>query len=186
MKIIDHKDAINRRQDKRLIIVLTAIHRVSCLNQTVLRVNRVNVNNGVDDTGCCVVVRGTTIPGIAARRIATITRVTIVTTTWVFGLCWFVAVLFCVRTDEWEFIGRTKKESRSNPVRLMTSSEYQTESDSLVGCKVEQLSDSHNFKANSTAHINTLFQAIAPLKVKLGYFGLYLTRFPTSLQKLGI
>ncbi|MEH1855326.1 MAG: hypothetical protein V7L11_27505 [Nostoc sp.] len=31
-----HKDAINRRQDKRLIIVLTAIHRVSCLNRTVL------------------------------------------------------------------------------------------------------------------------------------------------------
>ncbi|MCL6750745.1 hypothetical protein KBT16_07010 [Nostoc sp. CCCryo 231-06] len=43
MKIIDHKDpinhhkdAINRRQDKRLIIVKTAIHRVSCLNRTVL------------------------------------------------------------------------------------------------------------------------------------------------------
>jgi hypothetical protein len=44
MKILDHKDAINRRQDERLIIVLTAIliivetaiHRVSCLNRTVL------------------------------------------------------------------------------------------------------------------------------------------------------
>ncbi|QFS42661.1 hypothetical protein [Nostoc sphaeroides] len=38
MKIIDHKSAINRRQDERLIIVETAIHRVSCLNRTVLRV----------------------------------------------------------------------------------------------------------------------------------------------------
>ncbi|MBN3960238.1 hypothetical protein [Nostoc sp. NMS8] len=37
MKIINFKDAINRRQDKRLIIVETAIHRVSCLNRTVLR-----------------------------------------------------------------------------------------------------------------------------------------------------
>ncbi len=27
-------DAINRRQDKRLIIVETAIHRVSCLNRS--------------------------------------------------------------------------------------------------------------------------------------------------------
>jgi hypothetical protein len=31
-----HKNAINRRQDERLIIVETAIHRVSCLNRTVL------------------------------------------------------------------------------------------------------------------------------------------------------
>ncbi|MBN3960404.1 hypothetical protein [Nostoc sp. NMS8] len=38
MKILDRKDAINRRQDERLIIVETAIHRVSYLNQTVLRV----------------------------------------------------------------------------------------------------------------------------------------------------
>ncbi|MGF1933834.1 MAG: hypothetical protein RM347_005465 [Nostoc sp. ChiQUE02] len=43
MKILDHKDpinhdkdAINRRQDERLIIVETAIHRVPCLNRTVL------------------------------------------------------------------------------------------------------------------------------------------------------
>ncbi|MEH2057136.1 MAG: hypothetical protein V7K97_13440 [Nostoc sp.] len=36
MKILDHKDTINRRQDERLIIVETAIHRVSCLNRTVL------------------------------------------------------------------------------------------------------------------------------------------------------
>ncbi|MCC5609675.1 hypothetical protein LC612_23580 [Nostoc sp. CHAB 5834] len=33
MKIIDHKSAINRRQDERLIIVETAIHRVYCLNR---------------------------------------------------------------------------------------------------------------------------------------------------------
>ncbi|MDZ8263846.1 hypothetical protein [Nostoc sp. ChiQUE01b] len=37
MKIIDRKDTIDRRQDERLIIVETAIHRVSCLNRTVLR-----------------------------------------------------------------------------------------------------------------------------------------------------
>ncbi len=36
MKILDYKDTINRRQDERLIIVETAIHRVSCLNRTVL------------------------------------------------------------------------------------------------------------------------------------------------------
>ncbi|MEH2091893.1 MULTISPECIES: hypothetical protein [unclassified Nostoc] len=35
MKIIDPKDAINRRQDEGLIIVKTAIYRVSCLKQTV-------------------------------------------------------------------------------------------------------------------------------------------------------
>ncbi|MEH1768693.1 MAG: hypothetical protein V7L27_17160 [Nostoc sp.] len=36
MKILDHKDAINHRQDEELIIVETAIYRVSCLNRTVL------------------------------------------------------------------------------------------------------------------------------------------------------
>ncbi|MEH1764875.1 MAG: hypothetical protein V7L27_13950 [Nostoc sp.] len=36
MKIINLKDAINRRLYKRLIIVETPIHRVSCLNRTVL------------------------------------------------------------------------------------------------------------------------------------------------------
>ncbi|QMS89005.1 hypothetical protein HUN01_15865 [Nostoc edaphicum CCNP1411] len=34
--IIYHKDAINRRLYKRPIIVEMAIHRVFCLNQTVL------------------------------------------------------------------------------------------------------------------------------------------------------
>ncbi|MEH1768197.1 MAG: hypothetical protein V7L30_17385 [Nostoc sp.] len=38
MKIINLKDAINRRLYKRLIIVETPIHRVSCLNRTVLNV----------------------------------------------------------------------------------------------------------------------------------------------------
>ncbi|MBN3910036.1 MAG: hypothetical protein HWQ35_26890 [Nostoc sp. NMS1] len=38
MKILDRKDAINRRQDERPIIVETAIHRVSFFNRTVLRV----------------------------------------------------------------------------------------------------------------------------------------------------
>jgi hypothetical protein len=36
MKILDHKDAINRRQDEGLILVKTAIYRVSCFNRTVL------------------------------------------------------------------------------------------------------------------------------------------------------
>ncbi|MEH1778993.1 hypothetical protein [Nostoc sp.] len=37
MKTIDRKDAINRRQDERLILVETAIHRVSCLNRVFSR-----------------------------------------------------------------------------------------------------------------------------------------------------
>ncbi|MFS0519891.1 hypothetical protein ACEYW6_35065 [Nostoc sp. UIC 10607] len=37
MKVIDHKDAINRRLYKGLIIVKTAIYRVSSLNRTVLQ-----------------------------------------------------------------------------------------------------------------------------------------------------
>ncbi|MEH1916785.1 hypothetical protein [Nostoc sp.] len=37
MKILDRKDAINHRQDERLIIVETAIHRVSCLDRTVFK-----------------------------------------------------------------------------------------------------------------------------------------------------
>ncbi|QMS91212.1 hypothetical protein HUN01_27815 [Nostoc edaphicum CCNP1411] len=36
MKILDHKDAMNRRLYKRPIIVETAIYRVFCLNRTVL------------------------------------------------------------------------------------------------------------------------------------------------------
>ena len=38
MKIIDHKDAINRRLYNNQFFVETAIYRVSCLNRTVLRV----------------------------------------------------------------------------------------------------------------------------------------------------
>ena len=38
MKILDQKDAIYR------ILVKTAIHRVSCLNQTVLTLNRLDAN----------------------------------------------------------------------------------------------------------------------------------------------
>ncbi|MBW4479058.1 MAG: hypothetical protein KME54_19925 [Tolypothrix brevis GSE-NOS-MK-07-07A] len=37
MKIIDHKDAINRRLYNNKSFVETAIYRVSCLNRTVLR-----------------------------------------------------------------------------------------------------------------------------------------------------
>jgi hypothetical protein len=33
MKILDRKNAMNRRQDEGLIIVETAIHRVCCLNE---------------------------------------------------------------------------------------------------------------------------------------------------------
>jgi hypothetical protein len=36
MKILDHKSAINRRQDNNQSFVLRAIHRVSYLNRTVL------------------------------------------------------------------------------------------------------------------------------------------------------
>ncbi|WP_375513832.1 hypothetical protein [uncultured Nostoc sp.] len=39
---LDHKDAINRRQDNNQSFVLTAIYRVSCLNRTVLRRRRTN------------------------------------------------------------------------------------------------------------------------------------------------
>ncbi|MEH2218209.1 MAG: hypothetical protein V7K72_14045 [Nostoc sp.] len=39
MEILDRKDAINRPQDE-MILVETAIHRVSCLNRTVLRDRR--------------------------------------------------------------------------------------------------------------------------------------------------
>ncbi len=35
-KVIDRKDAINRRQDNNQSFVLTAINRVSSLNRTVL------------------------------------------------------------------------------------------------------------------------------------------------------
>jgi hypothetical protein len=38
MKIIDHKDAINRRLYEGLMIVETPIYRVSSLNRTLLRV----------------------------------------------------------------------------------------------------------------------------------------------------
>jgi hypothetical protein len=47
MKILDRKDPINRRQDERLIIVETAIHRVSCLNRTVLPYTQLNCPNNV-------------------------------------------------------------------------------------------------------------------------------------------
>jgi hypothetical protein len=36
MKIIDRKEAINRRQDEGLMIVETPIYRVWCLSRTVL------------------------------------------------------------------------------------------------------------------------------------------------------
>ncbi|MBW4677612.1 MAG: hypothetical protein KME52_27520 [Desmonostoc geniculatum HA4340-LM1] len=36
MKILDHKDAINRRLYNNQSFVETAIHRVSCLNRSVL------------------------------------------------------------------------------------------------------------------------------------------------------
>ncbi|MEH1924745.1 hypothetical protein [Nostoc sp.] len=43
---------INRRQDARLIIVKTAIHRVSCLNRTVLQVvllTAILIDNAIPD-----------------------------------------------------------------------------------------------------------------------------------------
>ncbi|MCC5628636.1 hypothetical protein LC613_11210 [Nostoc sphaeroides CHAB 2801] len=45
MKILNHKDAINRRQDKGLIIVETAINRVFWLNRTVLIVSWVLISD---------------------------------------------------------------------------------------------------------------------------------------------
>ncbi|WP_196517463.1 hypothetical protein [Nostoc sp. WHI] len=39
MKILDRKNVINHRHDERLIIVETAIYRVSCLNRTVLQLH---------------------------------------------------------------------------------------------------------------------------------------------------
>jgi hypothetical protein len=36
IEILDHKDAINRRQDEGVILVKTAIYRVFCFNRTVL------------------------------------------------------------------------------------------------------------------------------------------------------
>ncbi|MBX9253408.1 hypothetical protein H1Q63_05435 [Desmonostoc muscorum CCALA 125] len=41
------KDAINRRQDERLILVETAIYRVWCLNRTVLGAFALSVTVGV-------------------------------------------------------------------------------------------------------------------------------------------
>ncbi|MEH1767050.1 MAG: hypothetical protein V7L30_11450 [Nostoc sp.] len=55
MKIINLKDAINRRLYKRLIIVETPIHRVSCLNRTVLTLVRINTSVWiVSPIDCCI------------------------------------------------------------------------------------------------------------------------------------
>jgi len=110
-------------------------------------INRYDVKfiYGVSKSECCAAVRGTTIRGTAGVRIATGTSVTTGTTTLGFGLLSLPPALFCVRVDGWEFIEHTKEESRLTPVRLLTISKNQTESDSLVGSKVEELFGSSNF-----------------------------------------
>ncbi|WP_442854745.1 hypothetical protein [Fischerella sp. PCC 9605] len=108
---------------------------------------------GAGTSGCCAVVRGTTIQGIAVRRIATTTTRTTTTTTSGFGL-WFPArALFCARVGVWECVERALEESRPVPVMSATASENQTGLGSLVGVKAERLPslqypefDSHSFQ----------------------------------------
>ncbi|MEH2029585.1 MAG: hypothetical protein V7K67_07900 [Nostoc sp.] len=45
IKILNSKDAINRRLYKGMIIVETAIYRVSCLNRTVLASLQLKIKN---------------------------------------------------------------------------------------------------------------------------------------------
>jgi hypothetical protein len=74
---------------------------------------------GMGNSGCCAVVRGTTILKIAVLLIATTTTPTTITTTIsVFVLCvvYFRRALFCARVGVWECIERAKEESRPVPV----------------------------------------------------------------------
>jgi hypothetical protein len=88
------------------------------------------------NSGCCAVVRGTTILKIAVLLIATTTTPTTITTTIsVFVLCvvYFRRALFCARVGVWECIERAKEESRPVPVMSVTVSKYQLGWGSLVG-----------------------------------------------------
>ncbi len=85
-------------------------------------------------TECCAVVRGTTILKTAVLLIATGTIPTTGTTTTVFGLfALFPPELFCARVGVWECVERAEEESRPVPAILVTVSEYQIGSSSLVG-----------------------------------------------------
>jgi hypothetical protein len=99
---------------------------------------------GAGTSGCCAVVPGTTIRGIAVLRVVTTTSRTIGTTTTGFGLSFPPRELFCARVGVWECVERAEEESRPVPVMLVTVSEYQTELGSLVGVKAEQLPNSTN------------------------------------------
>ncbi|MEH1811152.1 MAG: hypothetical protein V7K26_04325 [Nostoc sp.] len=59
MKIINHKDAINCRLYKGMIIVETAIYRVSCLNQTVLEYLQSFDTRSYSQGGSCYRLRET-------------------------------------------------------------------------------------------------------------------------------
>jgi hypothetical protein len=95
---------------------------------------------GAGNSGCCAVVRGTTILKIAVLLTATGTTQTTITTTSVFGLCVVLRrALFCARVGVWECVERAKEESRPVPVMSATASENQTGLGSLVGVKAERL-----------------------------------------------
>ncbi len=71
---------------------------------------------GVGTSGCCVVVPGTTIRGIAVLHIVTTTTRTTGTTTGASVLLSPPRALFCARVGVWECVERAKKESRPAPV----------------------------------------------------------------------
>jgi hypothetical protein len=98
---------------------------------------------GAGNSGCCAVVRGTTILKTVVLPIATGTTQTTITTTSGFGLCVVLLrrALFCARVGVWECVERAKEESRPVPAMLVTASENQTGLGSLVGVKAERLPD---------------------------------------------
>ncbi len=112
----------------------------SCANRYLLFSLGRGSKEGVGNSGCCAVVRGTTILKIAVLPIATTTTQTTITTTSVFGLCAVLRrALFCARVGVWECVERAKEESRPVPAMLVTVSENQTGLGSLVGVKAERL-----------------------------------------------
>ncbi len=96
---------------------------------------------GTGNSGCCAVVRGTTILKTVVLLIASGSTPTTTTTTSVFASSVVVRrrALFCARVGVWECVERAEEESRLVPVILVTVSENQTELGSLVGVKAERL-----------------------------------------------
>ncbi len=112
-----------------------------CVNRYLLLLLGQEGREGMGNSGCCAVVRGTTILKTVVLPIATTTTQTTRTTISVFGLCvvvWLRA-LFCTRVGGCECVERVKKESRPVPVISVMVSENKTELGSLVGVKAEQL-----------------------------------------------